>query len=115
MTDNLPALGRPKGVKKVKKKNKKGAPLGNRAILADYKARMLASPKSRKVLQTVLDAAMDDNHKHQAVAWKLVMDRIVPVSSFAEREATDGKGLQITIAVAAPESFHTDNNIKDIN
>lgn len=47
-----------------------------------YKARMLASPKSEKVLNKIMDAALDDEHKHQAVAWKIVADRILPVSMF---------------------------------
>ena len=43
---------------------------------------MLNSPKSRKVLESILSAALDDEHKNQAAAWKLVMDRIAPVAGF---------------------------------
>jgi hypothetical protein len=51
---------------------------------------MLASPKSAKVLETILSAALDDNHKNQAAAWKLVADRILPVSAFEQSKQGSG-------------------------
>jgi hypothetical protein len=41
---------------------------------------MLASPKSRKVLDAILNAALDDDHKNQAAAWKLCMDRLSAIN-----------------------------------
>ena len=41
-----------------------GRPKGDAGIINEYKARMLASPKSRKVLDSIFDAAMDDDHKN---------------------------------------------------
>ena len=64
------------------KRNAVGRPKGDAAIINEYKARMLSSPKSRKVLDAIFDAALDNEHKNQAAAWKLIVDRIVPVSSF---------------------------------
>ena len=61
-------------------KGKVGRPKGDAAIINDYKARMLASPKSRKVLETIFDAALDNDHKNQAAAQKLLMDRMLPIS-----------------------------------
>lgn len=69
------------------------------AIMREYRRRMLASPKSEKVLQKILDAALDDDHKGQTAAWKLVMDRLMPVSAF-EKEGLGGNGrgaIQINI------------------
>ena len=67
--------GRPpkKTVAENKKGNRvaRGRPKGDAAIINEYKARMLASPKSKKVLDKIFDAALDDEHKHQAAAWKL--------------------------------------------
>jgi hypothetical protein len=60
---------------------------------------MLASPKSELVLQTIFDAATNDEHKNQAAAWKLIMDRILPVGAF-EREVIKDAGrsaIQINI------------------
>ena len=74
--------GRPK--KQVVSANKRGnrksvgRPKGDAATINEYKARMLASPKSRKVLDSILNAALDDDHKNQAAAWKLCMDRLLP-------------------------------------
>jgi hypothetical protein len=50
--------------------------------MKEYRQRMLASPKSAKVLESIFDAALDDDHKNQAAAWKLIMDRVAPVSGF---------------------------------
>ena len=61
---------------------------------------MLNSPKSRKVLDSILNAALDDDHKNQAAAWKIVVDRIMPVSSF-DKLAGGDKGrnaIQINIS-----------------
>ena len=71
--------------------NPVGRPKGDAAVINEYKARMLASPKSKKVLETIFDAALNDDHKNQAAAWKLVMDRILPTSAF-EQELSKGAG-----------------------
>lgn len=78
----------------------RGRPKGDAAIINEYKARMLASPKSVKVLNTIMDAALDNEHKNQAAAWKLVMDRMLPVSAF-EKEVNSGtarNAIQINIS-----------------
>ena len=95
--------GRPKK-KEIKAKTagsrgKVGRPKGDASIINEYKARMLASPKSELVLQTIFDAATNDEHKNQAAAWKLIMDRILPVGAF-EREVRKDAGrsaIQINI------------------
>jgi hypothetical protein len=80
--------GRPKKGEIVAKKSKNrgtlGRPKGDKAIIDEYKARMLNSPKSAKVLEAIFDAALNDEHKNQAAAWKLIVDRVVPVSAFEQ-------------------------------
>ena len=80
--------GRPKKGEVVAKKSKNrgtlGRPAGDKAIMDEYKARMLNSPKSARVLEAIFDAALDPDHKAQSAAWKLIVDRIVPVSSFEQ-------------------------------
>jgi len=84
--------GRPRKseVEAVKPGNKGqvGRPKGDAAIINEYKARMLASPKSKKVLE------------NQAAAWKLVMDRILPVGAFEKDVIKDGgrNAIQINIS-----------------
>ena len=68
-----------------------GRPKGDAAIMNEYKARMLASPQSREVLQKIFDVALDDDHKNQAACMKMVIDRIAPVSAF-EKEVSSGGG-----------------------
>jgi len=81
-------------------KGQVGRPKGDAAIINEYKARMLASPKSRKVLETIFDAALDNEHKNQAAAWKLVMDRILPVGAFEKDVVKDNgrNAIQINIS-----------------
>ena len=81
------------------KRNAVGRPKGDAAIINEYKARMLSSPKSRKVLDAIFDAALDNEHKNQAAAWKLVVDRIIPVSAFEQEVVKQGgrSAIQINI------------------
>jgi len=96
-------IGRPSNKdvanKKAGNRGKVGRPKGDAGIMQEYQARMLASPKSELVLQTIFDAATNDEHKNQAAAWKLIMDRILPVGAF-EREVIKDAGrsaIQINI------------------
>ena len=96
-------IGRPRkgDVSQNKKGNRgvRGRPKGDAAIMNEYKARMLSSPRSAKVLDAIFNAALDPDHKNQAAAWKLVMDRVAPVALF-EKEIVKGGGrsaIQINI------------------
>ena len=95
-------VGRPKKkdieAKKAGNRKAVGRPKGDADAIREYKARLLASPKSRKVMDSILNAALDDDHKNQAAAWKLVVDRIMPLSYFDETKNTGGKAaVNITI------------------
>ena len=57
-------------------------------VIQDWKARFFCNSRTTEVIQRILDAAMDDDHKNQAVAWKLIMPRILPESSFAEANSS---------------------------
>ena len=100
--------GRPKKgeivAKKTKNKGVLGRPKGDTAIINEYKARMLNSPKSAKVLEAIYDAALNDDHKNQAAAWKLIVDRIVPVSAFEATKAGGGQTPQISINISGLNS-----------
>ena len=54
---------------------KRGRPAGMRARQLELKQTLLEHPDVPKVLEKVVSAALDDEHKNQAVAQKLVMDR----------------------------------------
>ena len=99
--------GRPKKgeILEVKNKNKGviGRPKGTTAIINEYRDRMLLSPKSAKVLEAIFDAALDPDHKNQAAAWKLIVDRIVPVSAF-EASKHGGSVPSISINISGLNS-----------
>lgn len=92
-------LGRPSNKALTKaKKNPVGRPKGDNAAIQEYKARMLASPKSAKVLEAVLEAASDPDHKNFTAAAKLVLDRILPISAFEDiKKGGNRAGINITI------------------
>jgi hypothetical protein len=95
------------------KRGKVGRPPGDAAIINEYKARMLASPKSRKVLDSILDAALNDDHKNQAAAWKLLMDRMLPISYF-EKDKEGGSRPSVSITISGiGEAKVTENDIID--
>ena len=104
--------GRPKKTDVVSKskgsRGSIGRPKGDASIINEYKARMLASPKSRKVLDAIFDAALDDEHKNQAAAWKLVMDRMLPLSYFEKDSAGGRSAVSITISGIGAGSIETD-------
>jgi hypothetical protein len=104
--------GRPKktevAAKKKGSRGQVGRPKGDAAIMNEYKARMLNSPKSRRVLETIFDAALDDEHKNQGAAWKLIMDRLLPAGMF-EQEVSKGSqrnAVNITISGVGGESIN---------
>lgn len=96
-------IGRPtKALVDSKKKGNRGIrgrPPGDAAAINEFKARILASPKSKKVLDTILNAALNEDHKNQAAAWKLLMDRMLPLSYFEKDKVGGGKSsINITIS-----------------
>ncbi len=122
VTDGIPnvkrtTIGRPKKseIKEIKESRSVGRPKGEAAIINDYKLRMLNSPKSARVLEAIYDAALNDEHKNQAAAWKLIVDRIVPVSAF-ESAKQGGSTPQISINISSlgAPTISTSDDIIDI-
>ena len=119
-TDIPKKRGRPKksevAAKKAGNRNKVGRPKGDAAIMNEYKARMLASPKSAKVLETILSAALDDEHKNQAAAWKIVVDRMLPVGMFEKDVLASGgkNSIQINITGVGSTSVVGSSESEDI-
>ena len=97
--------GRPpkSDIAEIKESRSVGRPKGDAAIINEYKLRMLNSPKSAKVLEAIYDAALNDEHKNQAAAWKLIVDRIIPISAFETAKAGGGTP-QISINITGLNS-----------
>lgn len=112
--------GRPRksevAAKKAGNRGKVGRPKGDAAVINEMKARLLASPKSRKVLDSIVDAALNDEHKNQSAAWKLLMDRMLPVSYFEkEKEAGNRPSVNITISgIGGNETVISETDDSDI-
>lgn len=96
-------IGRPKkaDITEIKESRSVGRPKGDAAIINEYKLRMLNSPKSARVLEAIYDAALNDEHKNQAAAWKLIVDRIVPVSAFEQSKQGNGGAPTISINISS--------------
>lgn len=94
-------------------RGKVGRPKGDASIINEYKARMLASPKSVKVLEAIFDAALNDEHKNQAAAWKLVVDRIAPVAAFEKDVIKNGGGNSISINISGVPNVKVGNDVVD--
>lgn len=97
--------GRPPkaAIAEIKEKRSVGRPKGDKAIMDEYKMRMLASPKSSKVLEKVYEIALTDDHPGQMAAMKLVLDRIVPASAF-DASKSGGATPQISINISGLSS-----------
>jgi hypothetical protein len=111
--------GRPKKseLTEIKESRSVGRPKGEAAIINEYKLRMLNSPKSAKVLEAIYDAALNDEHKNQAAAWKLIVDRIVPVSAFETAKQGGGVpniSINITGLSTPTVSTSSDEDIIDV-
>ncbi len=73
-----------------------------RARQLELKQTLLEHPDVPKVLEKVVRTALDDNHKNQAVAQKLVMDRLLPISTF-EKAVDSREKINIVINTIRPE------------
>lgn len=110
--------GRPpkSDLKEIKESRSVGRPKGDAAIINEYKLRMLNSPKSAKVLEAIYDAALNDEHKNQAAAWKLIVDRIVPVSAFeATKQGSGTPQISINITGLNSPSVDTVEQVYDVS
>lgn len=93
--------GRPKKseVEARKKGNRgvRGRPPGDAARMNEFKARLLATAGDR-VIDKVINIALDDEHQGQMAALKMCMDRVLPMSYFDKDKANSGKS-NISISI----------------
>lgn len=117
--DNPTKRGRPsKTALAEAKKRPVGRPKGDASAIEEFKARIMNSPKSRKVLDAILDAALDDEHKNQAAAWKLLVDRMLPMTYFDKDKAGGSRpSVNITISGVGESVSVSDDyiDVEDVN
>ena len=81
---------------------KRGRPAGMRARQLELKQTLLEHPDVPKVIETVIRTALDDSHKNQTAAQKILMDRMLPISTF-EKAADSREKINIVINTIRPE------------
>ena len=115
--DNPVKKGRPsKAALAEAKKRPVGRPKGDASAIEEFKARLMNSLKSRKVLDSILDAALDDEHKNQAAAWKLLVDRMLPMSYF-DKDKAGGSRPSVNIVISGvgeTVTINDDNDYTDV-
>ena len=75
-----------------------GTPLGNKQRMQEFKNKLLKEENGNKILQKVLEVAMDDDHPSQAACLKMAFDRLLPMSMFEEsKNNSDRPTINISI------------------
>ena len=73
-----------------------------RARQLELKQTLLEHPDVPKVIETVIRTALDDSHKNQTAAQKILMDRMLPISTF-EKAVDSREKINIVIKTIRPE------------
>ena len=81
---------------------KRGRPAGMRARQLELKQTLLEHPDVPKVIETVIRTALDDSHKNQTAAQKILMDRMLPISTF-EKAMDSREKINIVFNTIRPE------------
>ncbi len=82
--------------------NKKaiGRPKGMRTAIKKLEERLLLANKIDLVIDSIVKAACDDENKNQAAAWKLIMDRMAPMSYYDKNKLGDRPMININVTTA---------------
>ncbi len=109
---SVPKKGRPKksDIEAKKNRGKVGRPAGDAARIQELKARLLATTGD-KVINKIVQIAMDDNHQGQIAALKMCIDRMLPMSLF-EKEAKRGSNA-VTINIVGVGNTQISGNEED--
>jgi sulfur relay (sulfurtransferase) complex TusBCD TusD component (DsrE family) len=82
---------------------KRGRPAGIRASQLALQQKLFEHPDNNKVIEAVYRAALDDEHRNQDAAQKLLMDRMLPIS-VCDKAADVRQAVKITInSVPTPD------------
>lgn len=82
---------------------KRGRPAGMRARQLELKQTLLEHPDVPTVIETVVRTALDETHKNQTAAQKILMDRILPISTF-DKQSENRENIMINVSVIGKES-----------
>jgi len=82
------------------KKQVAGRPKGMRTAIKKLEERLLDANRIDKVIDSIVRAACDDENKNQAAAWKLIMDRMAPMSHYDKNKLGDRPMININVTTA---------------
>ena len=72
-----------------------------RARQLELKQTLLEHPDDPKIIETVIRVALNDNHKNQATAQKILMDRMLPISTF-EKAVDNREKIHVVMNTIQP-------------
>ncbi len=79
-------------------KKAKGRPKGMRTAIKKLEERLLSANRIEGVIDAIVQAAEDPEHKNQAAAWKLIMDRMAPLSHYDKTKGNEKPVIQINVS-----------------
>jgi hypothetical protein len=82
------------------KKKVAGRPKGMRTAIKKLEERLLDANRIDLVIDSIVRAACDDENKNQAAAWKLIMDRMAPMSHYDKNKLGDRPMININVTTA---------------
>ena len=91
---------------------KRGRPARMRARQLELKQTLLEYPDVSKVIETVIRTALDDSHKNQTAAQKILMYRMLPISTF-EKTVDSREKINIVINTIRPEKETIEGEVID--
>lgn len=91
--------GRPRKdeIRAKMKPGKVGRPVGDTGRIQELKARLLATTGD-KVINKIVEIALQDGHPVQAAALKMCIDRVLPISYF-EKDKQGGTRPSVNITI----------------
>ena len=79
-------------------KKAKGRPKGMKTAIKKLEERLLSANRIEHVIDAIVRAAEDPEHKNQAAAWKLIMDRMAPLSHYDKTKGNEKPVIQINVS-----------------
>ena len=95
------------------KKQVAGRPKGLRTAIKKLEERLLDANRIDRVIDSIVKAACDDENKNQAAAWKLIMDRMAPMSHYDKNKLGDRPMININVTTAGDTSIKQVGEVYD--
>ena len=95
------------------KKQVAGRPKGLRTAIKKLEERLLDANRIDRVIDSIVKAACDDENKNQAAAWKIIMDRMAPMSHYDKNKLGDRPMININVTTAGDTSIKQVGEVYD--